>query len=123
MENAITIIVLIGLGIYCVVKARSEEMGTILGFGTKLYGHKETENGEIKTKWVTLLFLPVFPLKSYEVFEQETSLENITTYKTSYRLKELPKMYKPQVIPLVIVIWPILALIIISAIAQGFAPQ
>ena len=49
------------------------ELGTLIGCGTTLYGFRKSANGTIKTKWITLFFLPIIPLKSYEVLNAQTS--------------------------------------------------
>ena len=51
-------------------KFRSPKSGSYYynGFGTNLYGHNTLPDGSyIATKWITILFLPIWPLGSYRV--------------------------------------------------------
>jgi len=116
MEAVITILVFLFIGWFVWIMIKRDELGTFLGFGTKLYGNKKTATGRVKTKWVVLFFVPVFPLKSYEVFSEYTTRQSPVAYNTNYQLKELPSLCKSQVIPIVVTVWPLIMLIILAAV-------
>jgi hypothetical protein len=121
MEAVITVLVGIFIGWFVWMMVKKDELGTFMSFGTILYGNTKTTTGKVKTKWIVLFFVPGFPLKSYEVFSEYTTRESPVAYNTNYQLKELPNLYKPQVIPIVVVVWPLLLLCTVATIASAFA--
>jgi thiol-disulfide isomerase/thioredoxin len=123
METIIGILVILFLGWFILRMVQKDDLGTIVGFGTKLYGKKDTAEGKIKTKWITLFYVPVFPLKSYLVYFEQVLRGSVTGSTTQYQLRELPKLYKPQVIPVMVVVWPLIILIALAALIQGLTPN
>jgi|GEM_PF-3594763 len=87
--------VLATLGIFglCWTLARHEQGAeSSNGWGTKLYGHRRSANGHITTKWITILYLPLIPVRSYEVLreEQGRSLNLLVYSSDSSRLAVVP---------------------------------
>lgn len=83
----------------------------LCGCGTMLYGHAfPTGNNSgadppplpyIKTEWVTILFVPIWPLASFlvhEVVEKNSAMSVFITGATvDYRMSRLPELHWPQV--------------------------
>jgi hypothetical protein len=72
---------------------KSEKMETINGMGTKLLGKDESSKGYIATKWLIVLFLPLIPIKSYEILDEQGSLHE----RTYYSMHPLPTLAKNQI--------------------------
>jgi thiol-disulfide isomerase/thioredoxin len=121
MEIVIGTLVILFFGWYIVMGVIKDELGTIIGCGTKLYGNKDTAEGKIKTKWITLFYVPVFPLKSYLVYSEQVLRGSATGSTTQYQLKQFPKLYKPQAIPVMIVVWALIIIIALAALIPGHA--
>jgi cytochrome c biogenesis protein CcmG/thiol:disulfide interchange protein DsbE len=79
------------------IARKSNGMGTIQGFGTKLYGNKPTPNGHIATKWIVFFLIPIIPVKSYEIHSEQYTQASVFGSTKEYTLKELPGLYWPQV--------------------------
>ena len=90
--NILAILVCLGISWFLAIK--SEHMGVINGMGTKLVGQEKSTEGYIATKWLVMVFLPLIPIKSYEVFgEQEGAYERVY-----YSMRPLPGLAKKQVL-------------------------
>jgi hypothetical protein len=71
----------------------SNNMFTVNGSGTKLYGKTPSQNGYIATKWICLFYFPILPVDSYEVLaEQNAGLQS------SYAMNRLDEIYWPQIL-------------------------
>jgi|GEM_PF-2707474 len=80
----------------------AKESMSINGFGSKYYGKKVTDNGYIATKWLTILFIPILPVRSYEIYSSTLKynmflgIQNQESY--SMQMQPLKWLYWPQVI-------------------------
>jgi hypothetical protein len=72
-------------------------MRTINGIGTKLVGNEKSLKGFIATKWLVVLFLPIIPIKSYEVFEEQQGIRIGLHQRVYYSLHPLPKLAINQI--------------------------
>lgn len=91
------LIIAIGLGISWLWATKSENMGTINGMGTKLVGNTKSPKGYIATKWLVLLFLPILPIKSYEVFAEQQGISSGVNQRIYYSMLPLPDLAKNQI--------------------------
>ncbi len=104
MGSTTVIIEIVGIVIALVVVVvvswriarKSNNTGTIQGFGTKLYGNKSTPNGRIATKWIVFFFIPIVPVRSYEIYSEKFTQASAFGSSKEYTLKELPGFYWPQ---------------------------
>jgi len=90
-------IIIIGLAISWFLATKSENMRTINGIGTKLVGNEKSLKGFIATKWLVVLFLPIIPIKSYEVFEEQQGIRIGLHQRVYYSLHPLPKLAINQI--------------------------
>jgi len=71
------------------------------GIGTALYGKKRTTNGYISTKWLTILYVPVLPVRSYLVLGYTAGDDIILSFlissKRYYHIRRLPRLFWPHV--------------------------
>ncbi len=85
------------------------------GFGTTLYGKREinpADGSYIATKWIILLFLPVFPLDSYRVIKVKQKF--LTLESPRYQMMKVPLNFD-QIRNIYALVWgPILALILMG---------
>jgi len=121
MEAIIVIAVVLFIAWFIWRMIARNELGTFVGCGTALYGLRKTAAGTIKTKWITLFFLPLFPLKSYEVLSAQTTQDSPVMYTTQYQMVELPRLCRPQVIPVLVAVWALPLLIAIVMLASAIA--
>lgn len=66
-------------------------METLNGLGTTLYGREYLSNSKnyIATEWFVILWIPIFPIRSYKVFyESEILYKDNNTYSKSYKLQK-----------------------------------
>lgn len=71
----------------------------LYGTGTHFYGHIPTSSGYIATKWVTIAFLPVLPVCSYEIYGSQESLRYfLDVHATSYWMRPLKGLEMSQVV-------------------------
>jgi len=74
-------------------------MSTINGFGTKMLGDFEyyEDNSYVSINWIVILFIPIFPLATYRVFEADEedfpSLP-VGTSKSTYKVQRIPMKWK-----------------------------
>jgi len=63
---------------------------TLQGIGTTFYGQRDfREDGSyITTEWVVFLFIPVIPLRSLRVWEQDSEAIGAIYSKTNYAVLE-----------------------------------
>jgi hypothetical protein len=64
-------------------------MTSFAGCGVKFYGSVDRgpDGSYVTTKWVTLFYIPLFPLGSYRVIKQDSSISNygyVISSSTSY---------------------------------------
>ena len=61
---------------------RQKDLYTINGVGTKLHGQSPMpgSRGYIATKWIVILFLPILPVRSYQVFTEHFDAMNKKYY-------------------------------------------
>jgi hypothetical protein len=86
--------ILAGIGVAWFLASKSDHMGTINEMGTKLVGNDESPNGYISTKWLVVLFLPLIPIRSYEVLgEHQGASERIY-----YSMRPTPELARIQVL-------------------------
>lgn len=85
--------ILVCLGISWFLAGKSEHMMVINGMGTKFVGQEETPEGYVATKWLVMIFMPVLPIKSYEVFG-EPQEKNERVY---YAMRPLPEVAWAQI--------------------------
>ena len=100
-------------------------MYTFNGTGTKLFGNKKIDNEEysISTKWFSVFFLPVIPLKSFKV-----KTKNITSgllfMSTTKELEIIPIEFQLKQVLLTylktLFLGPILTLYILYIISEFF---
>jgi hypothetical protein len=85
------------LGFAWVLAYKSKNLGTINGVGTRLIGNQKTPNGYIATKWLVFMFLPMLPVKSYEIISEQQGIANGFQSRTYYSMQALPQLAKDQV--------------------------
>jgi hypothetical protein len=99
-------------------------MSTLNGIGTKLLGESDLrdDGSYIATKWFVFAEIPLVPLASYRVYEEQSDLSSVFVQTRSYRLQPIP-LYWKQVLPFLVMIWAIIAvtvvLIYIATIAES----
>ena len=79
-------------------------LGTMNGMGVSLYGRRATPEGPVGTAWLTALFVPLVPLRSYRVLQEVEHDRTFSGQATSYRLAEVPLCW-PQVVPVFVGVW------------------
>jgi len=107
--------VIIALAISWFLASKSEHMGMINEMGTKLVGNDKSSSGYIATKWLVLLFLPIIPIQSYEVFgEQQGASERVY-----YSMHPLPKLARDQVLATYrkFLVWYLIAVLLLVGFA------
>lgn len=72
---------------------KSENMETINGMGVTLLGNDRSSKGYIATKWLVVLFLPLIPIRSYEILDEQDSLHE----RIYYSMIPLPELAKNQI--------------------------
>lgn len=72
---------------------KSGNMETINGMGTELLGRDKSSKGYIATKWLVVLFLPLIPIRSYEILDEQGDLYE----RTYYSMHPLPELAKNQI--------------------------
>jgi hypothetical protein len=95
----------------------SPKFSTFNGWGNMLYGHKPTPRGYVATEWVVVFYIPVIPVKSYEVLGETGSWG-----RKSYRLNELPELCRPQMIMTGLIGWSIMLFVILAIITGAMHP-
>ncbi len=93
ISPALSVLATFGIFGLCWTLARREPGAeSSNGWGTKLYGRRRSANGHITTKWITILYLPLIPVRSYEVLreEQGRSLNLLVYSSDSSRLVVVP---------------------------------
>lgn len=83
-------------------------LGTTNGMGVALYGRRETSTGVVGTAWLTALFVPLVPLRSYRVLQEVAHDRTLQGAATSYRLADAPLCW-PQVLPILAGVWGFVA--------------
>jgi hypothetical protein len=58
------------LGISWFLARVQEKPLTVDGIGTKFFGQSPNSGGYISTKWLVVVFLPIIPVRSYQVIEK-----------------------------------------------------
>ncbi len=91
------LIIILGLAISWFWATKFENIGTLNGIGTKLVGSEKSLKGYVATKWLVLLFLPIIPIKSYEVFDEQPGISAGLNQRTYYSLHPLPELAKNQI--------------------------
>jgi len=86
------------LGFAWLLAYKSKNLGTINGVGTRLIGNQKTPNGYIATAWLVFMFLPMMPIRSYEVFREKQGISTGVHDRTYYSMQALPQLAKEQVI-------------------------
>ena len=74
---------------------------TFNGFGTKYYGEADQrpDGSFVTTEWITALYVPVIPLRSFRLARVKTGDMNVIVYhSTSYALLERLPIAWPQVL-------------------------
>jgi len=113
-EISPALFVLATFGIFglCWALARREQGAeSSNGLGSKFYGRRRSAHGHITTKWITLFYLPLIPVRSYEVLreEQGRSLNLLIYSSDSSRLLVVPLpglgLCWPQVILTGTLVW------------------
>ncbi|NUQ72833.1 MAG: hypothetical protein HUU21_04680 [Polyangiaceae bacterium] len=86
---------------------RSDEISSVNGMGTELYGRRMTPEGRVGTQWLTLVSVPLLPIRSYVILEENEEKSNwVGSIRTKkYRLRPLGRMYWPQVVPTLAAVW------------------
>ena len=82
----------LSIGICWLLAQKVDQMYTINGNGTKLFGRTPSDKGYISTKWVCVLFLPILPLASYEILDEQRYSMGV-----QYAMKRLDKLFWPQI--------------------------
>jgi hypothetical protein len=74
---------------------RQKDLYTINGVGTKLHGQSPMPNsrGYIATKWLVIMFLPILPVRSYQVCGEHSDAAN----KKYYDMEPLDHLHWEQV--------------------------
>ncbi len=78
---------------------KEDNMSTINGFGTKMLGDFEyyEDNSYVSIYFIVILFIPIFPLATYRVFEADEedfpSLP-VGTSKSTYKVQRIPMKWK-----------------------------
>ncbi|SRR6266498_3548927 len=92
------LLILACLGFAWVLAYKSKNLGTINGVGTRLIGNQKTPNGYVATKWLVFMFLPMLPVRSYEIFREQQGISNGLQERTYYSMQALPQLAKDQII-------------------------
>lgn len=79
-------------------------LGTMNGMGISLYGRRDHAQGKVATAWLTVLFVPLVPLRSYLVLQEVEHERTMRGSATSYRLAETDFCW-PQVLPILVGVW------------------
>lgn len=68
------------------------------GSGTRYYGKRDREpNGSyITTEWVTIIYIPIFPIRSLKIRPTGEQLNVVLIRSQQYRVQKVP-LNKPQV--------------------------
>ncbi|MEA4845948.1 MAG: hypothetical protein VB106_01815 [Clostridiaceae bacterium] len=80
MRRRVPVVVLAGIllwGVVIVVCRHKGGARSYMGCGCALYGKRARPNGYIAIKWIVLILIPIFPVATYEVFE-EGSMEGLS---------------------------------------------
>jgi hypothetical protein len=80
------------IGVCWFLAGYSKGMFTVNGSGTKLFGHTPSQNGYIATKWICLMFLPILPVTSYEILDEQNM-----GMRAGYMMNQLDDLYWPQI--------------------------
>lgn len=100
-------VLLVVLGIAWLLGWRADDISSVNGLGTALYGKRMTPEGRVGTQWLTLVSVPLLPIRSYVILESSEEKSNwvgsIQTKK--YRLRPLGRLYWPQVLPVLAGVW------------------
>lgn len=74
---------------------RQKDLYTVNGVGTKLHGQSPMagSRGYIATKWIVILYLPILPVRSYQVFGEHFDAEN----KKYYDMEPLDHLHWEQI--------------------------
>jgi hypothetical protein len=69
------------------------------GFGTSFYGEIDSPYGTVHTKWLSIFFVPVVPVRSYYLFETSDVETTPDEHKATYRQARFPGfgLYWPSV--------------------------
>gem|GEM_PF-4506278 len=69
------------------------------GFGTSFYGQIDCPEGSIHTKWLSVFFVPIVPVRSYHLFEISDVETTHEEHKATYKQARLPGfgLYWPSV--------------------------
>jgi hypothetical protein len=89
---------------------------TLNGCGTSYYGHRDpAEDGSyVTTLWVTFLWIPLLPLRSYRVLPVGKATNIIIHRSQNYRAVRVPLCW-PQILNVYLCVSPILVLILYFA--------
>lgn len=87
-----------------------------MGCDTFLYGHHKTINGYIATKWVVWAFIPLIPVRAYEIIgegeQEEFTSGSYKSYSRQITYLNYPNFFWPQVIITGVTGWAIAAALI-----------
>jgi hypothetical protein len=72
-----------------------EQPFTVDGIGTKLFGRSPAPDsrGYISTKWLVVVFLPLLPVRSYQIIDEQNTRQN----QTRYLMKPLERLHWEQI--------------------------
>jgi hypothetical protein len=95
------------LGLAWLLAWKADGISSTNGMGTELFGRRMTSEGRVGTQWLTLVSIPLLPVRSYVILEiGETKSNWVGTRETKhYRLRPLGRMYWPQVLPILAGVW------------------
>jgi len=97
----------LSIGICWFLARKLDNMHTINGSGTKLFGHTPSGTGYIATRWISMFFFPVLPLASYEVFHEQRDSREV-----GYSMNRLDKLAWLQIVQTAVKSIVILAIVI-----------
>jgi len=87
------LVIVASLYISWLLASKSENMETINGIGARLVANHKMPGKYIATKWLVLMYLPILPIKSYEVFGEQQG----QYFKTYYSMRPLNQLAEDEI--------------------------
>ena len=89
-------------------------MSSVVGCGTNFYGswEKREDDSYVTTEWITIFYVPVFPLKSYRVIKNNSTITDsgyVISSSAQYNIVEYVSLDVLQVLSVYVAIFVLVA--------------
>ena len=97
---------------------KSHDFSSTNGMGTTFHGRRMTPLGRVGTQWLTLVGIPLLPVRSYVILEAGDEKANWSgaIRTVQYRLRSLDGVHWPQALPILVGVWVGLAALVTAAV-------